>query len=104
MYDGISTLQAFLLTITILMMIFLVHKSKLRLLQVQVKAETSRAQLKQAVDNMCIPLDGLRAVNNYMDKIKIEQKASRIMCFMDDTKECDICHGDCPYRKGGEVK
>ena len=104
MYDSINTIQAFILTLVILGMIWAVHRSKLRLLQVEAKAQMSKTQLKQAVDKMYIPLEGLRTVNNYMDKIKSEQRATRILCFKDSSKECDLCQVDCPYRKGGEIK
>jgi hypothetical protein len=101
----ITATQAFILFVTIVFMIYLVYKSKLRLLEVESKAEQSKMQMKQAVSNMAPNLEGLRKVNGILEQVLAQQKNGvKAMCHMDETKECDICDIDCPYKKGGKQK
>ena len=97
------TLQAFILTLTIMVMIYLVHKSKLRLLATTIKAEESKRQLIMAIQSIDPTIEILRKQNNELEQLVNEQKDKRIKCFKDENKVCDLCRelNGCPFAHRG---
>lgn len=97
------TVQAFILTLTIMLMIYVVHKSKLRLLATTIKAEESRTKLINAIKSVEPAIENLRERNFMLEQFVNEQKDKRVMCFIDENKVCDLCRerGACPFKNEG---
>ena len=98
--------QLFLLLFVIIAGIWLSYKSRMNLLQTMAFAEHSKKQLKEAVNNMTVGVEGFKQINSTFEKFNMEQKNKTIQCIIDINKECDLCGngGDvCPFqKKGGE--
>lgn len=94
--------EAILLIFVIMACIYLVHTSNLRVIREKVKGEVENKRLTDVNSKLTSILESMRELNYSIELTAEEQRSKRVMCFQDGSKECDVCQGDCPYRKGGE--
>jgi retron-type reverse transcriptase len=97
--------QFFLILFVAITMIYLGYKSRMKLLHVQAFAEYHMNRTTISADKMKTGLEGMVDIRKKYEQFNVEQKENiKIMCYLDVNKECDICHGNCPYRVGGGLR
>lgn len=100
-----TTNQFFLILFVAIMMIYLGYRSRMKLLQVQAFAEHHMNRTTISADKMKNGLDGMKVIREKYEQFNLEQKDNaKIMCYLNSVKECDLCHGECPYRIGGDLR
>lgn len=91
--------QFILLTFIIICCIYLTHISNLHVIREQVKGEVANKQFMEVNGKMNDILTSFRENNSMLENVLRIEKEKGIMCFKDNTKECDACKGDCPYQR-----
>lgn len=104
----ITTGEFFTLLLVIVVGIWLMYRSRMKLLEIEAFAEKSQIQVKTAVESLKIGVEEFRNFNDKFEKFNKELKESnKIMCIHDDAKVCSFCGkggDDCPFQKGGDLR
>ena len=98
-----NTFEFLVLLSAIILTIYAVHKSKLRLLKQMASSEQILRETNEAIGSINPSIELLRELNFKFERYNQEIKSKGIPCVDDNSKECDYCGkgGDnCLVRKG----